>query len=715
MLPFSTNIILCVIEFFSVVLLHVAYALSQYGPEKAALISIGFLPALLTVLLYRVIRDESIVIRCFYLTMIITSYIISWQLGMLGTLSVIYFAGALMLALYAKRSLMLEYAIITTLALLINILVFRDAISLTCPPEIYLVYLLIYVFGMVSFQFLVNGVNDYKAKMEEKNEEAQNALEAKANFLANMSHEIRTPMNAIYGMAELLDQKDFEEEEKEYIDTIRKSSENLLAIINEILDFSKIDSGKMEINEEEYHFNSLIHDVLSIIEFRMKNRSVKLIYDIAPDIPRVLIGDEVRIRQILINLLNNAVNFTRKGHVALHVHWEPDIDGNGYLHVDVEDTGIGISEADRNKLFTAFGQIDTKKNRNVEGTGLGLIITKRLLNLMGSDISLRSKVGEGSTFSFVLRQQVKDPRPSNYDSNHDRITADNAGYRITFKAPTARVMIVDDNKVNLTVASELMKRFGFEAVMVESGMEAINRVEEHLIEYDIIFMDHMMPVMDGVEATKHIRALGSEYARHIPIIALTANAIKGVERTFRDAGMNDYLAKPIHMNQLSAILQKWIPLEKQVPIVNGLEVMPSKGGMQTGQLPILEKDEIIDMLKGINVEDGLRNCGGSKAVYIKVLTTFASSNLLSSLQEYFKKGDIENYTVMAHSIKGACRNIGANDVADQAYELECAGKDEDIDFINKYHQAFCDNYAEVIRIVTKALITQNPRDLHAVR
>lgn len=708
MLPFRTNIVLCVIEFFSVVLLHVAYALSQYGPEKAIFISIGFLPALLTILFYRLVKNERIVIRIFYLSMIVTSYIISWQLGMLGTLSVIFLAGALMLALYANRGLMLEYAILTSVTLLLNAIFLHKSIEITCPKEIYLIYLLIYLFAMVSFLFLVNGVNDYKTQMEEKNEEARNALEAKANFLANMSHEIRTPMNAIYGMAELLDEKEFEEEEKGYIDTIRKSSENLLAIINEILDFSKIDSGKMEISEEEYHFNSLIHDVLSIIEFRMKNRSVKLIYDISPDVPRILIGDELRIRQVLINIMNNAVNFTHRGHIALKIRWEPDLDGNGYLHVWVEDTGIGISQRDMNKLFTAFGQIDTKKNRNVEGTGLGLVITKRLLNLMGGDITVRSKVNEGSTFSFTLHQKVKDSRPSNYDSDHDRITADNAGFRITFKAPTARVMIVDDNKVNLVVASELMKRFGFEAVMIESGMEAFNRIEEHLVDYDLIFMDHMMPVMDGVEATKKIRALGTDYAKNVPIVALTANAIKGVERQFKEAGMNDYLAKPIHMNQLSEILQKWLPFDKQVRVIKGQEVPTSTGPIDTAPIPGIDSPvDIIDYLKGIDVEDGLRNCGGSKSVYIKVLTTFASSNLLAGLQEYFDKGDIENYTVMAHSIKGACRNIGANDVADQAYELECAGRDEDVEFINKYHKTFCENYIEVTRTVTKALIAQN--------
>ena len=241
-----------------------------------------------------------------------------------------------------------------------------------------------------------------------------------------------------------------------------------------------------------------------------------------------------------------------------------------------------------------------------------------------------------------------------------------------------------------------------------SGIEAVNRVEEHLVDYDLIFMDHMMPVMDGVEATQKIRSLGTTYAKNVPIVALTANAIKGVERQFKEAGMNDYLAKPIHMSQLSEILQKWIPFDKQIRIVKGQEVPPTPVSIDTAPIPGIDSTvDVINYLKGIDVEDGLRNCGGSKAVYVRVLTTFASSNLLASLQEYFDKGDLENYTVMAHSIKGACRNIGANDVADQAYELECAGKDEDVEFIDKYHKTFCENYIEVTRIVTKALIAQS--------
>lgn len=709
MLPFSTNIALSIIEFFSIVILHVIYAFTQFGWERALFVSIGFLPALLTILLYRLVKNENAIIRCFYITMLLTSYLISLMLGTLGMLIMIYFAGALVMALYARRGMMVEYVIVSSLILVVVSVFQQDVISNIMPSQIYFSYLTLYAFGMISIIFMVNGIISYKTKMEEKNEEAQNALEAKANFLANMSHEIRTPMNAIYGMAELLGQRGFGEEETEYIDTIQKSSENLLTIINEILDFSKIDSGKMEINVDEYQFNSLIHDVLSIIEFRMKKKSVKLKTEIDPNIPRVLIGDELRIRQVLINIMNNAVNFTHRGDVTLHVNWVPINAYEGVLEVAVKDTGIGISKENMEKLFKAFGQIDTKKNRNVEGTGLGLAISKSLINMMGGEIWAESKPGKGSTFFFTVPQRIKDSRPSNYEANHEKVKTQNEEFKITFKAPTARVMIVDDNKVNLKVAFELMKRFGFEATLVESGPEAINRIEEHLVDYDLIFMDHMMPFMDGVEATKNIRKIDTAYAKEIPIVALTANAIKGVERQFTDAGMNDYISKPIHMTQLSNVLKKWIPLEKQVRVVDGKEVPQVITDEHGNVVKTLDgkSNDILDLLQGIDVEDGMRNCAGSKSVYISVLQTFASSNLASSLEEYFDQEDLENYSVIAHSIKGACRNIGANKVADAAYELEKASKNMDITFIWENHSDFVEDYLATIRVVTNAIIAQH--------
>ncbi|MBO4347193.1 MAG: response regulator [Lachnospiraceae bacterium] len=705
MLPFSTTIVLSLIEYFCVIVLHVIYAYSNFGIEESLWSALGFIPILLTVLFFRLMKKESVIVRVFYISMLIASYFISWKIETLGMLIMVYFAGALMIALHSDRKLMLEYSIVSSVILAVVAVFQMDLIAQVCPSQLYYIYMILYAFGMVTLVFMASGIKNYKQKMEEKNEEAQNALEAKSNFLANMSHEIRTPMNAICGMAQLLSEKELGDEESEYVETIQKSSASLLSIINEILDFSKIDSGKMEINEDEYHFNSLIHDVLSIIEFRLKGKSVKLITEINPNVPRILIGDELRIRQILINLLNNAVNFTHRGSITLKIVWVSQGDDKGVLEVEVKDTGIGISEENMGKLFKAFGQIDTRKNRNVEGTGLGLAISKNLLELMGGGIWATSVPEYGSTFSFTLPQRVKDKRPSNYKNDHDIIVRQNEEFKISFKAPTARVMIVDDNKVNLLVAFEIMKRFGFEATTIDNGAEALNRIEEHLITYDMIFMDHMMPFMDGVETTEKIRALDSQYAKEIPIVALTANAIKGVEKQFKDAGMNDYLSKPINVDQLNDILKRWLPLEKQIRVVDGEEMKPITENVVKTKEQI--EEEMLYSMKGVNVENGIRNCGGNKSVYIRILQTFSSSNLSTGLETYYNDADWSNYEVIVHSIKGACRNIGAEELADKAYKLELAAKEKNIEFIKMNNDRFLEEYKELISIITKEIIKAN--------
>ena len=713
MIPFTTNIIICIIQFFCVVLINVVYAFTQFGMEEALLTSIGFLPILITIFMQRISEKRRLIVRTFYLLTIITSYVIAVQLNTVGMLVMVFLASGVTLALFSDFGIMLEYSIISVVTLVVSAIFQMEKIEAICAPEIYLSYLALYLFAQVALLFMIKGVNTYKEQMEIKNEEARNALEAKSNFLANMSHEIRTPMNAIYGMAEILSQRKMDREAGKYVQTIQKSSESLLSIINEILDFSKIDSGKMEINEDEYSINTLLDDVLSIITFRLMKKSVKLNVDIDPGIPRSLIGDELRIKQILINLLNNAVNFTYRGHIDFIVYWDYIDEYNGNLIVEVRDTGIGISQENINKLFTAFGQIDTRKNRNVEGTGLGLVISKQLLNLMGGDIKCESVVKEGSTFSFHLPQKVRDPRPCNYKANYSEIRKENDEFKVTFMAPTARVMIVDDNKVNLQVAFELMKRFGFEATLVDNGMEAINKIDEHLIDYDVIFMDHMMPFLDGVEAAKKIRALDTPYARDIPIIALTANAIKGVEKQFKEAGMNDYVFKPIHIDRLNEVLSKWIPFDKQIRKLSTGSKNDIYSEAQNGRLngatgPI--SFDITDNLPGVDVEDGLRNCAGNKGVYIRVLQTFASSNLLASLEKFYQAGDWANYAVIAHSIKGACNNIGAKKVGEIAYEMEKAGKAGDKEFIDRHHILFSRQYGDMVKIVTNAVIMQTKKD-----
>ena len=713
MIPFTTNIIICIIQFFCVVLINVVYAFTQFGMEEALLTSIGFLPILITLFMQRITQKKKLIIRTFYILTIITSYVIAVQLNTVGMLVMVFLASGVTLALFSNFGIMLEYSIISVVTLVVSAIFQMDKIEAICAPEIYFSYLALYLFAQVALLFMIKGVNTYKEQMEIKNEEARNALEAKSNFLANMSHEIRTPMNAIYGMAEILSQRKLDREAGKYVQTIQKSSESLLSIINEILDFSKIDSGKMEINEDVYSINTLLDDVLSIITFRLMKKSVKLNVDIDPGIPRSLIGDELRIKQILINLLNNAVNFTYRGHIDFIVYWDYVDEYNGNLIVEVKDTGIGISQENINKLFTAFGQIDTRKNRNVEGTGLGLVISKQLLNLMGGDIKCESVVKEGSTFSFHLPQKVKDPRPCNYKANYSEVRKENDEFKVTFMAPTARVMIVDDNKVNLQVAFELMKRFGFEATLVDNGMEAINKIEEHLIDYDVIFMDHMMPFLDGVEAAKKIRALDTPYARDIPIIALTANAIKGVEKQFKEAGMNDYIFKPIHIDRLNEVLSKWIPFDKQIRKLstgnkNDIYAEAQNGRLKGATGPI--SFDITDNLPGVDVEDGLRNCAGNKGVYIRVLQTFASSNLLASLEKFYQAGDWANYAVIAHSIKGACNNIGAKKVGEIAYEMEKAGKAGDKEFIDRHHILFSRQYGDMVKIVTNAVIMQTKKD-----
>ncbi|MDE6530903.1 MAG: response regulator [Lachnospiraceae bacterium] len=708
MLPFRTNIIIFIIEFLCTVLLQIVYGASVYGWEVAGMVAIGLLPVLLVSLISLNIDNESVVIRCLYISGIATFYYMSYALHTQGTLSFFFLALGVTMTLFIRPQVIVEYFGITTAILVYMVFSESKIIEEFFDRQLYVTFLTMYAFAGVTIFFVVNSVKRYQMEMEEKNEIAREALEAKSNFLANMSHEIRTPMNAIYGMAELLEERDFDKKEKEYIATIKRSSENLLSIINEILDFSKVEAGLMRIAAEPYQFNSMVQDVITIIEFRVKDKLIQLECNIDRNIPRELIGDEIRIKQILINILNNAVKFTNQGTVTLTINWRGgnvSVDHGedlGVLCISVKDTGIGISEDDLTKLFTAFGQINTKKNRNVEGTGLGLAICKELTDAMGGVIRVDSVLKQGSTFYVELPQKVADPLPCNFIRDEDTIYMPTRDFQIDFIAPTAKVLIVDDNKVNRQVAWELMKLFGFEATLAESGEEAIDRVKKHLISYDLIFMDHMMPFMDGVEATQNIRQLPGEYARKVPIVALTANAINGVEQQFIDAGMNDYIAKPVKIEELQKLLQKWLPRHKQFPVGTSLEEIEDICNKQEERdWKRMSADMILEHLDGIDTDTGINNCAGSQSVYFEVLQTFATSNLANVLNMYFEKEDLENYSVTAHSIKGACKNIGAHDIADKAYSLERAGKRGDIAFIWDHHEEMVEEYTAMIKMLKK--------------
>ncbi len=395
-------------------------------------------------------------------------------------------------------------------------------------------------------------------EMERLMHQAEASNEAKSAFLANMSHEIRTPMNAICGMTDMLLDENLTEQGKEYAETIKTSGEGLLSIINDILDFSKIESGKMPIIPEEYYFASMIHDVMSMMEIKMKGKPVELIAKVSDSVPRKLYGDIGRVKQVIINIMGNAMKFTHEGTITLSASWQPLEEDTGRLRVSVTDTGIGIKEEDMPKLFHSFEQVDMRKNRGVEGTGLGLSISKLLVENMGGSINVKSEYGKGSTFYFDIVQKVIDASPCEYSKNKKIV--ERKQFTIDFTAPKAKVLVVDDNKVNLRVATGLLRKFGIVPDLVDNGQDSVDMIRRQ-VQYDLVFMDHMMPELDGIEATKLIRAIGTPYAVSLPIVALSANAVKGMEDEFLVGGMDDFLPKPISLEMLGAILRKWLPPE----------------------------------------------------------------------------------------------------------------------------------------------------------
>lgn len=399
-------------------------------------------------------------------------------------------------------------------------------------------------------------INEIMDSLVEAKKLAEANSLAKSTFLANMSHEIRTPLNAIVGFSELLLKSDIPQSEKEQAEDIRTSSYNLLAIINDILDISKIESGKMELNEAEYKISDLIKDVYLITDSNASRKGLKFTMDIDENIPSVMYGDPVRIRGILVNILNNAVKYTREGSVKLEGKLLKDENNTALLMFKIIDTGIGIKVEDKNSLFESFKRVDNTANAGIEGTGLGLAIVKGFIDLMGGSIDVESKYGEGSTFIITFAQKIIDNKPIGEISV--RINTKSVESSIgKVKYQGVKVLAVDDNKVNLKVISKILGEYDMDVKTVDNGADAIELCKEN--DYDIVLMDQMMPVMDGIEAMKQIKQLGGVYSSgECPIIALTANAITGVKEQLIAEGFDNYLSKPINFSKMEDIFNRYL-------------------------------------------------------------------------------------------------------------------------------------------------------------
>ncbi len=498
--------------------------------------------------------------------------------------------------------------------------------------------------------------------------QTEDANRAKTNFVLNMSHEIRTPMNSIVGITEILLRSRHSPKEQEYLLNIQSSGRVLLTIINDVLDCSKMEAGKMQLFDEPYDTCSLFHDLRISMENRIGHSGLELIYDIDQDIPCKLKGDMGRIRQVIINLVNNAIKYTEKGSVRFSVHVRQKNTDKVMLYYEVADTGIGIRKEDHKILFDAFQRVEMDRNRYVEGTGLGLTISQNLVNMMGGVIEVESEYGKGSRFFFTIEQTIIDPTPVsavNYNGQKDNVTEKEA--ECLFIAPEAHILLVDDNELNLVVAKELLKPLRMQIDTAENGLQAVKMVRGS--QYDLVLMDHMMPVMDGIEAAKAIRALPEDKYQKLPIIALTANAMVDARKEFLNAGMNGFVAKPIDFARICNQLKLWLPkdLVRDVPKEEAKKLLADD----------LSDREIQpeDPQMGFSFEEGVNHCG-SKAALMKTIRIFYRTidSKANKIEQCLKEGLISDYVIEIHALKSSALLIGAVPLSEAAKELEDYGK-----------------------------------------
>lgn len=521
-------------------------------------------------------------------------------------------------------------------------------------------FIVVFILGLIYGAFVARGLIRV---IDEQTKEANAANKAKSTFLANMSHEVRTPINAILGMDEMIIRESNDEQIVEYATNIKQAGKSLLAQVNGILDYSKLEEGKMEIFDVEYDLATMVNTLITSSSTRAKSKGLNFKVNVDENLPMTLLGDDVRLGQIIANLLTNAVKYTEAGEVGLSMVEKGRDDSAVEIEVTVKDTGRGIPEDEIENLYVTFKRIDEEHNRNIEGTGLGIPIVIELLHLMGSELEVKSTYGVGSAFSFVIKQGIVNDEPiGDYKKRIKRSYRRRNKY--TFPSmPKAEILVVDDYEMNLMVAKNLMKVYDFVPDVVQSGREAITRAEEK--EYDVIFMDHMMPDLDGLQTLDILKEQGYLGSR-TKVIALTANAIAGAKEYYISKGFDDYLTKPIDAEALEDMLLKYMPKKK-----------------------ILKK-----AISDVKHDRTLTSNDDERQALIKIFVSTIDESA-KKLDEFKENSDIKNYTIKVHGLKSTARLIGEMSISKKAEALEKAGNAGDWDYIEKHHKELIDEYLSI--------------------
>ena len=553
---------------------------------------------------------------------------------------------------------------------------------------------------------LVTFLSRTTAELERSANEAREANEAKTRFISHLSHEIRTPINAILGLDEMILRESGETKIREYASDIRNSGRTLLSLINDVLDLSRIESGRIKLVPEEYEVRSALNDLMNMVLYRAREKDLDFFVHVDPTLPHILYGDETRIKECVMNLLTNAIKYTKKGSITFEIEYEKTGEDEILATCRVKDTGIGIRKENIPIISSPYVRIEEGKNRDIEGTGLGLSIVTELLAGMGSRIEIESEYGKGSTFFFRLTQKVVDWTPvGDIEAMFQETKKVEGGYSAGFRAPEAKILVVDDIQINIKVLQGLLKQTKIRLDMALSGFECLEKAAAQ--KYDLIFLEQRMPEMDGMETLKHLKEPAFHMNEKTPVIMLTADAVFGAREAFLKAGFDDYLSKPVDPKRLEKLLIRYLPADK-VEYEDGHRASETTEPGETQQAEAKEEEAGgLRGIPGLDTETGLENCFGDEETYQAILEEYANTaqGYADELEGYLRENNIERYTILVHSLKSASRAIGAMELGERAAELQEHGDKRETEEIIKKTPDFIKNFREMGAAIGGALGT----------